>query len=57
MSIVEACCRTPLGAYINTPLQRSSHAPKALGWEPKVSFEEMVKMMVDADMQRLGTVK
>lgn len=26
------------------------HAKKVLKWEPKVSFEELVKMMVDADM-------
>ncbi len=25
-----------------------------LGWEPRVSFEELVKMMVDADLQHLG---
>jgi GDPmannose 4,6-dehydratase len=25
-----------------------------LGWAPKVGFEELVQMMVDADMQRLG---
>lgn len=31
----------------------STKATKVLGWKPKVSFEELVKMMVDADMQRL----
>ena len=30
----------------------SSKARKDLGWEPSVSFEEMVKMMVDADLER-----
>ncbi|MCC7288976.1 GDP-mannose 4,6-dehydratase [bacterium] len=30
-----------------------AHAKKQLNWEPKVSFEELVKMMVDADV-RLG---
>lgn len=25
---------------------------KTLGWEPKMSFEELVKTMVDADMER-----
>ena len=29
-------------------------AHKTLGWEPKVSFEELVQMMVDADLQKLG---
>lgn len=28
-------------------------AKEVLGWEPKVRFEELVKMMVDADMKRL----
>jgi len=31
-----------------------SKAKEKLGWEPKVSFEELVAMMVDADMDRLG---
>lgn len=32
---------------------KSDKAKKALGWEPKVSFEELVKMMVDADLERV----
>jgi GDPmannose 4,6-dehydratase len=28
-------------------------AKRVLGWEPEVTFEQLVKMMVDADMQRL----
>lgn len=32
----------------------SSLARKKLGWQPKVSFEELVKMMVEADMDRLS---
>jgi GDPmannose 4,6-dehydratase len=44
-------------AEVDVLLGDSSHAHEALGWEPKVSFEEMVKMMVDADMQRLGKGK
>lgn len=32
---------------------RSDKARKVLGWSPKVKFEELVKMMVDADMKRL----
>jgi GDPmannose 4,6-dehydratase len=27
---------------------------KALGWEPKVQFKEIVKIMVDADMRKVG---
>ena len=26
---------------------------RVLGWEPKVTFKEMVEMMVDADLERL----
>jgi GDPmannose 4,6-dehydratase len=29
-----------------------SKAMKKLGWKPKVSFEEMIRMMVDADLER-----
>jgi len=31
----------------------SSKARKAFGWKPKVSFEELIKMMVEADLRRL----
>ncbi len=31
-----------------------SKAKAELGWEPKLSFEELVAMMVDADLQRLA---
>jgi len=30
-------------------------AEEKMGWRPKVSFEELVQMMVDADLQMLGT--
>jgi GDPmannose 4,6-dehydratase len=36
---------------------KSDKAKKKLGWKPKVKFEELVKMMVDADMQRLSSEK
>jgi GDPmannose 4,6-dehydratase len=32
---------------------KSSKAKDKLGWEPKIRFEELVKMMVDADLKRL----
>jgi len=32
-------------------------AKKILGWKPKVRFEELVKMMVDADLKRLKEKK
>lgn len=31
----------------------ASKAKKNLGWEPSVSFEEMIRMMVDADLEKL----
>ena len=31
-----------------------SKSETTLGWEPKVTFRELVKMMVDADMERHG---
>ena len=30
-----------------------AHAKKQLGWKPKVTFEALVKMMVDADLEEL----
>ena len=32
----------------------ASRARKELGWTPKVSFEQLVQMMVDADLERLA---
>jgi GDPmannose 4,6-dehydratase len=32
----------------------ASKAKRQLGWEPEVSFDELVKMMVDADLASLG---
>lgn len=31
-----------------------AHAKEQLGWQPKVDFEGLVNMMVDADLERLG---
>jgi len=31
----------------------SSKARQVFGWEPKVTFRELVKMMVKADVERL----
>lgn len=36
---------------------RPDKAMKKLGWKPKVSFPELVKMMVEADIKRLEDVK
>jgi GDPmannose 4,6-dehydratase len=32
----------------------ATRAKVELGWEPKVNFEELVAMMVEADLRRLG---
>jgi len=32
----------------------ASKAKKTLGWEPKVKFHELVRIMVDADLQLAG---
>jgi GDPmannose 4,6-dehydratase len=32
----------------------ASRAKEVLGWEPKVSFRELVRIMVDADMETVG---
>ena len=40
-------------AEVDTLLGDASHARRKLGWEPKTSFEELVRMMVDADLIRL----
>ncbi len=41
-------------AEVDLLLGDSSKAQKELGWKPSVSFSEMIKMMVDADIQRLS---
>jgi len=35
-------------------LADSSKARKELGWEPKITFRELVRIMVDADMEAIG---
>ena len=32
----------------------SRKACKKLGWMPKIKFEDLVKIMIDADMQKAG---
>jgi len=31
----------------------ASKAKRVLGWEPEVTFEELVKMMIRADLERI----
>ena len=35
---------------------KSDKAREKLGWKPKVRFEELVKMMVDADIERVKNI-
>src|SRR5216683_1050083 len=41
-------------AEVDTLLADASRARKELGWMPTVSFEQLVRMMVDADVERLA---
>ena len=40
-------------AEVDQLIGDSSKAKKVLGWEPTVEFDELVKMMVDADIKRI----
>jgi GDPmannose 4,6-dehydratase len=42
-------------AEVDQLLGDCSKAGKVLGWQPQVSFDQLVRMMVDADMQRVTT--
>ena len=41
-------------AEVDFLLSDASKAHKELGWEPKVTFNELVKIMVDSDMAAIG---
>lgn len=41
-------------AEVDVLLGDASKAKRVLGWEPKVSFQELVEMMVDTDLARYG---
>ena len=41
-------------AEVDTLLADASQAKRELGWAPQVSFEQLVKIMVDADLERLA---
>lgn len=40
-------------AEVDVLLGDSSYAQKKLGWKPEVSFEQLIQMMVDADLERV----
>jgi GDPmannose 4,6-dehydratase len=41
-------------AEVDLMLGDSSYARKTLGWKPKVTFAELVRIMLEADMARVG---
>ncbi len=40
-------------AEVNTLRGDASKAREVLGWRPQVTFPELVRMMVDADLKRV----
>jgi GDPmannose 4,6-dehydratase len=40
-------------AEVDLLISNPSKARAVLGWEPSVSFKELVTMMVDSDLERL----
>jgi GDPmannose 4,6-dehydratase len=40
-------------AEVDQLIANPSKAKEKLGWEPRTSFEELVNLMVDADLERL----
>jgi GDPmannose 4,6-dehydratase len=40
-------------AEVDVLLGDPSYAQKKLGWKPEVSFEQLIEMMVDADLERV----
>ncbi len=41
-------------AEVDVLVGDASKARRVLGWEPRVGFEELVAIMVDADLKRLA---
>lgn len=41
-------------AEVEVLIGNASKAKEKLGWEPKIKFKELVRIMVDADMRKLG---
>ena len=42
-------------AEVDHLLGDASKARRELGWEPQVTFDQLIRMMVDADIKRLGS--
>jgi GDPmannose 4,6-dehydratase len=43
-------------AVVDLLVSEPTKARKELGWEPEVSFEELIRMMVDVDLVHLKLV-
>lgn len=41
-------------AEVDLLVADSTRVREKLGWEPKVNFDGLIEMMVDADLKRLG---
>jgi GDPmannose 4,6-dehydratase len=50
--VIDASLKRP--AEVEHLIGDASKAKRQLGWEPEVSFEELIRMMVDADLALLG---
>src|SRR5439155_922349 len=46
--------RHPLQSRVAAPRADPSKATRELGWTPTTSFADLVRMMVDADLERLS---
>lgn len=44
-------------AEVDTLLGDATLAGQTIGWEPQVAFEDLVRMMVDADLERLSDAR
>ena len=55
-AVIEIDSRYFRPTEVNFLLADASRAKKKLGWEPKVTFKELVRIMVDADMEMAGLV-
>jgi len=53
-SLIETDPRFKRPAEVHVLLGDSTKAKEKLGWQPKTSFEDMVKSMVDEDIKRLS---
>jgi len=42
-------------AEVERLLADPSKVKRELGWQPKVGFEELVRMMIDSDLESIGT--